>query len=159
QGLSLDEEQKLLEWNRLRSEKGESDSATVAAQRAYDQARARNAIEMNENNAIAWLKEGQYVARGGGGKDAKWSINANINAVDAQGNPRGTGGYVPVDRQYSVLGQYKQKEKDKDKDQDGKWKEDALHGKIEPGERDIPSTAIGTQVLIHSGVVANYDAA
>lgn len=114
-----------------------SDPGRPAAQQAYDDAarahaRARNHNnrgsngqnrgEMSENHATAWLREGQYHAQRIPVHE-RWRYAVN-------GGGSGThdsSGYAPVDRDWNA------------------------NGVIDPGERDIPSTSIGSGVQIHHG--------
>ncbi len=78
--------------------------------------------EMSEMNGIAWLREGQYRAeRVRVGEHWRYAVNGG-------GSGRRDGsGYAPADRDWNG------------------------NGAIDPGERDIPSTAIGSGVQIHAG--------
>jgi hypothetical protein len=130
------EENARLAWEKALKDKGEtagqeSSPETKAAWAAYKKAREANNQgygegnpgKMSESNAIAWLQEGQYVARYNGIKGGKdhWSVNANI-----YGENKG-GGTAPVYRDYNG------------------------DGAIDPGEKDLPGTAVGTGILIHVG--------
>ena len=135
------EETARLAWEKALKDKGETagqekSPETKAAADAYKKAREANNKgygesnpgKMSETNAIAWLQEGQYVARYNGIKGGKdhWSVNANM-----YGEGKG-GGTAPVYRDYNG------------------------DGVIDPGEKDIPGTAVGTGILIHVGDGIGY---
>jgi len=135
------EETARLAWEKALKDKGEtagqeSSPETKAAWAAYKKAREANNQgygegnpgKMSETNAIAWLQEGQYVARYNGIKGGKdhWSVNSNI-----YGEGKG-GGTSPVYRDYNG------------------------DGVIDPGEKDLPGTAVGTGILIHVGDGIGY---
>ena len=130
------EEQARLAWEKALKDKGETagqetSAETKAAKAAYLKARTANNQgygegnpgKMSETQAIAWLQEGQYVAKYAGLKGGKdhWSVNANIDGAAAGG------GIAPVFRDYNA------------------------DGVIDPGEKDLPGTAVGTGILIHVG--------
>jgi Domain of unknown function (DUF4157) len=129
------EEHARLAWEKALKDKGETAGQektpeTKAAWDTYKKAREANNQgigegnpgKMSETKAIAWLQEGQYVARYAGLKGGKdhWSVNANITGETG-------GGLAPVYRDYNG------------------------NGVIDPGEKDLPGTAVGTGVLIHVG--------
>jgi hypothetical protein len=129
------EETARLAWEKALQDKGETAGQeqsieTKTAWAAYKKVREANNQgigesnpgKMSETKAIAWLQEGQYVARYAGLKGGKdhWSVNANITGVTG-------GGTAPVYRDYNA------------------------DGVIDPGEKDLPGTAVGTGVLIHVG--------
>jgi hypothetical protein len=133
---SLAEEQARLAWEKALKDKGETagqetSAETKAARAAYLKARKANNDgygegnpgKMSETQAIAWLQEGQYVAKYAGlkGGKAHWSVNANMDGEAAGG------GIAPVYRDYNA------------------------DGVIDPGEKDLPGTAVGTGILIHVG--------
>jgi hypothetical protein len=135
------EESARLAWENALKDKGETagqetSPETKAAWAAYKKAREANNQgygesnpgKMSETNAIAWLQEGQYVARYNGIKGGKdhWSVNSNI-----YGENKG-GGTSPVYRDYNG------------------------DGVIDPGEKDLPGTAVGTGILIHVGDGIGY---
>ncbi len=133
---SLAEEQARLAWEKALKDKGETagqeaSPETKAARAAYLKVRKANNDSYGENNpgkmsetqAIAWLQEGQYVTKYAGLKGGKdhWSVNANMDGETAGG------GIAPVYRDYNA------------------------DGEIDPGEKDLPGTAVGTGILIHVG--------
>ncbi|HEX3479088.1 MAG TPA: DUF4157 domain-containing protein [Kofleriaceae bacterium] len=133
---SLAEENARLAWEKALKDKGEtagqeSSPETKAARAAYLKARTANNNgygegnpgKLSETQAIAWLQEGQYVAKYAGLKGGKdhWSVNANMDGEAAGG------GIAPVYRDYNA------------------------DGVIDPGEKDLPGTAVGTGILIHVG--------
>jgi hypothetical protein len=135
------EETTRLAWEKALKDKGETagqekSPETKAAWDAYKKARDANNQgygegnpgKMSETNAIAWLQEGQYVARYNGIKGGKdhWSVNSNV-----YGEGKG-GGTAPVYRDYNG------------------------DGVIDPGEKDLPGTAVGTGILIHVGDGIGY---
>jgi hypothetical protein len=130
------EETARLAYEKALKDKGETagqetSAETKAAKAAYVKAREANNKnygegnpgKMSETQAIAWLQEGQYVARYAGKKSDKdhWSVNSNMHGEAS------ASGISPVFRDYNA------------------------DGVIDPGERDLPGTAVGTGILIHVG--------
>lgn len=107
-----------------------AEAAVAAAERAYRQARdannrgsnEHNRGEMSENNGVAWLQEGQYRAeRRRVGENWRYAVNGGGSGAHDRN------GYAPVDRDWNA------------------------NGEIDPGERDLPATSIGSGVQIHQG--------
>jgi hypothetical protein len=111
-------------------ERAAAEAAVATAERDYQRARAANnrgANEgntgaMSETNGVAWLQEGQYRAeRRRVGEHWRYAVNGGGSGR------RDLSGYAPVDRDYNA------------------------NGVIDPGEREIPATSIGSGVQIHQG--------
>lgn len=130
QHLASEEERLRREWERVEADPASTADQKRDARRAYDAARTRNNSgsgesntgDMSENNALPWLHEGQYVANLRSGDKGGYAFWSVDAGISANGN-----GMAPVDRD---------------------WDAD---GRIDPGERDVPGTAVGTGVLIHRG--------
>ena len=128
--LATAEEDARREWERLVADPAATEAQRTAARTAYTNAQRRNNSgggegntgQMSENNALPWLQEGQYVANLRSGDKGGHRYWAVDSGMDPTGN-----GTAPVDRD---------------------WDAD---GRIDPGERDVPGTAVGTGILIHRG--------
>ncbi len=130
--LATSEETTRREWERLVADPAATAEQRTAARTAYDNARrlnnngsgGGNTGQMSENHALPWLQEGQYVANLRSGEEKG---GQPFWSVDSGMEAGSGGGTAPVDRD---------------------WDAD---GRIDPGERDMPGTAVGTGILIHQG--------